>query len=53
MEKEIIEWCPKCGIEVKIGINGGKCSCGNFLLPCSNCDMNKVICSKCKFKKNI
>lgn len=30
MKKEIIEWCPKCGMEVKIGINGGKCSCGNF-----------------------
>lgn len=46
------EWCDNCGEETEITDKGGICKgCGKFLLPCSLCDMNKVNCEKCKFKK--
>lgn len=49
---EIYEWCDNCGMETKIGENGGKCEhCGKFLLPCSLCDMDIVDCNKCPYKK--
>lgn len=51
MEKTF-EWCDECGMETEINENGGHCEyCGKFLLPCSLCDMNKVKCNECKFKK--
>lgn len=49
---EIYEWCDNCGMETKIGENGGNCEhCGKFLLPCSLCDMDNVNCNKCQYKK--
>ena len=51
-EDEIIEWCDKCGMESVISNNGGYCKhCGKYLLPCSLCDMDKVDCDNCKYKK--
>lgn len=49
--KKIIELCPYCGEERRISINGGNCKhCKKFILPCSNCDMDKVNCTQCKFE---
>jgi len=50
--KKIDEWCDNCGMDTRISKNGGNCEyCGKFLLPCSLCDMDKVNCKNCKFKK--
>ena len=46
------EWCDNCGQETEISSVGGYCKCcGKFLIPCSLCDMDKVKCENCKFKK--
>lgn len=51
-EDEITEWCDECGMESVINKNGGYCEhCGKYLLPCSLCDMDKVDCNNCKYKK--
>ena len=48
----IFEWCDNCGNESEISRFGGYCEhCGKFLLPCSQCDMNKVKCENCEFEK--
>lgn len=48
------EWCDNCGQETEISINGGKCEhCGKFLLPCSMCNMDEVVCSNCKFERGV
>lgn len=47
------ELCPHCNNEVEI-INDkpSKCPvCGETILPCSMCDMDKVKCNDCKFSK--
>lgn len=50
MENKIYEYCPYCNDESIIDKNGGICEhCGNYLKPCSLCNMNKVNCNKCKF----
>lgn len=52
MEK-IIELCPNCGTEQEISRTGGKCKeCGQVILPCSLCNMNKVKCNECAFEKD-
>ena len=48
-EDEITEWCDECGMESVINKNGGYCE--KYLLPCSLCDMDKVDCNNCKYKK--
>ena len=53
MIEKIIEMCPNCGQETEINIKGGKCEyCGHYILPCSQCDMNKTNCNKCPYKKD-
>ena len=53
----VIEMCPCCGYENNFewdwqtdGRKAHCLNCGNTLLICSLCDMDKVKCSKCKYK---
>lgn len=43
----IVEWCPNCEKEVEINKDFTCPECHNRLLPCSQCDMDKVNCNKC------
>lgn len=45
-----IEWCDECGQENEISSNGGYCkNCGEWLRPCSTCDMDNVDCNNCPY----
>ena len=46
---KITEWCGYCENEVKIDDCGvSVCPiCGEKILPCSQCDMDKVDCNNC------
>lgn len=46
---KITEWCGYCENEVEIDDCGiSVCPiCGEKILPCSQCDMDKVDCNNC------
>ena len=48
-EQTTTEWCSYCGNEVVIPVCGeSTCPiCGKPILPCSQCDMDKVDCNNC------
>lgn len=46
-----VEWCPNCEKEVEINKDFTCPECYNRLLPCSQCDMDKVNCNKCIYDK--
>lgn len=53
---KVWEMCGDCGEEIKIdAIKGGTCpNCGNFVIPCSMCDLDNVEwdCTHCLFEEN-
>jgi len=53
VECHTYEWCPKCDVEVKLAdkFEIQSCpNCGQEILPCSICDMDKNDCTECKLE---
>lgn len=44
-----IEWCSACEeeVEIKVGVVSNCPFCGARIKPCSMCNLDERICSKC------
>ena len=54
MAKMVTEWCPFCEeeVEIKAQMRVQKCpNCGENIIPCCLCDMDKADCANCKLAK--
>ena len=50
----VTEWCPFCEeeVEIKAQMRVQKCpNCGENIIPCCLCDMDKADCANCKLSK--
>lgn len=50
------EWCPHCSNEVELEkvLKVQTCpNCGEIILPCSMCDMDKDPCSNCPLENEM